>query len=84
MRADKARRLEAQKAAKNQRAVYGMLHNNVPIMDSWMRKRGLWVAKDSWPYENWPSYISGPCTFMDKEAALGKRVEKIFLGQVLL
>ncbi|CBY08116.1 unnamed protein product [Oikopleura dioica] len=62
--------LDAQKAKKSERAVYGLLHPNVPIMNSWMRSRGLWVGKASWPYKNWPTYISGPCTFMDKEAAL--------------
>jgi len=62
--------LDAQKAKKNERAVYGALHPKVPIMNSWMRSRGLWVGKASWPYNNWPTYISGPCTFMDKEAAL--------------
>ena len=30
----------------------------------------MWVGTASWPYQNWPDYISGPCTFMDKEAAL--------------
>lgn len=66
--------LDAQKAKKNERAVYGLLHPNVPIMNSWMRSRGLWVGKASWPYKNWPTYISGPCTFMDKEAALGNEL----------
>jgi len=66
--------LDAQKAKKSERAVYGLLHPNVPIMNSWMRSRGLWVGKASWPYKNWPTYISGPCTFMDKEAALGNEL----------
>ncbi|CAG5110284.1 Oidioi.mRNA.OKI2018_I69.chr2.g4699.t1.cds [Oikopleura dioica] len=52
------------------RSVYGVLHTKVPRMNSWMRGKNMWVGTASWPYQNWPDYISGPCTFMDKEAAL--------------
>jgi hypothetical protein len=70
--------LDAQKAKKNERAVYGALHPKVPIMNSWMRSKGFWVGKASWPYNNWPTYISGPCTFMDKEAALGNELKLMY------